>query len=442
MEELIVEKSGGDTLRFPKDIKRLEQRVTTDKRRRVISVSAPGKTDESPKVTDILINLAKTDDHALLDQAVFRMRELCPDARESELKDSLFDLTKERDTLPPDSYEDSLNAWGEDTTAQLIADATGFEYVSTRDLFRVTSNPRNGRILPVSRRMIRRRLSNPSTTYVFGGAQGYTEDGLVVTLGRNSSDESGAYAAASLKAIVYEIFKKLRGINSAQPDFFPKNRPPKVIDRLTFEELGALSYLGFNVVHPRAIIPVEEARVPIHVRSYRDYPREGTYVVADRESDPRMPIVGVAYKEGFCVIKIRKTGLNGEMGIGVRILNVLKRAGISWEFMPGSVDDLSVVFSQHYLGQNISLDDLVRKVKRAAGSRARVEPIENAGGFIVAGVGLKRDFRHYEPIQSTLRDIGVERIFTSEGAAISAAYGIHPEDARKTISAIYERYIA
>lgn len=59
--------------------------------------------------------------------------------------------------------------------------------------------------------------------------------------------------------------------------------------------------------------------------------------------EPEHVITGVAGKVGFSAIYIEKALMNGQLGFGRRVLQVLEDAGISFEHLPSGIDTMTVV---------------------------------------------------------------------------------------------------
>jgi len=79
MLDIIVTKFGGSSITSFKDIERIKKITKDDTKRKIIVVSAPGKRNkEDIKVTDILIELAKTKNPALIKKITDRYKELFP----------------------------------------------------------------------------------------------------------------------------------------------------------------------------------------------------------------------------------------------------------------------------------------------------------------------------------------------------------------------------
>ena len=116
MSGIIVSKYGGSSITCPESVERIRKITEDDIRRRIIIVSAPGKRQpDDTKVTDMLIELAKTRNAELLVGIIARYKEICP---ERELE-NLSALLKERmnQQLEKEAYIASLKAFGEERGA-------------------------------------------------------------------------------------------------------------------------------------------------------------------------------------------------------------------------------------------------------------------------------------------------------------------------------------
>lgn len=439
MPDVIISKYGGSSITSREDIARIVRITADDQRRKLIVVSAPGKRfSDDVKVTDMLITLARTRDCDLADKVLSRYQELCPGEDIKHLHD-LLDQRLRQD-LGNEAYTDSLKAFGEEASANLLARALNATYVDPRDILLVSGSFGDSRILPESGELIRQKIRG-NGIFVVPGFYGYTKEGRIATFSRGGSDVTGAYLAASLDAILYENFTDREGIFATDPDLI-KN--PVKIKELTFEEMRDLSYSGFTIYHQAAMEPVARKRIPVHVRSTYGYPTEGTYIVDDRISDPEKPIVGIAYMNGFCSFDIERFGLNEEMGVARRILQVFEDENLSIEFMPSAIDDISVVLKEGQLGnRNVnSIGKLKNKLHAVVGENASINFQEHLGCLVVAGKGLKGRRGISAGIQLTLAEAGINLKFISQGPRERCiVYGIEDSDKVRAVNAVYGKYI-
>jgi len=434
MSGIIVSKYGGSSITSKRDIERIGEITTDDPKRKIVVVSAPGKRCENDtKVTDLLIELAITKNQDIFNEILGRYRELNPGKEHKELSDILNQRISQQ--LPEDAYIDSIKAFGEEACAKLVAQALNAEYVDPREIILVSDDFGNAKILGKSEQKIK-KLAEKRGILVIPGFYGLTRQRQVATFSRGGSDLTGAYIAASLNAETYENFTDRDGILAADPCMVKD--PAKILE-ITYKEMRDLSYSGFKIFHSEAMEPVMVKKIPVHVRNTSKYPAEGTYIVHDRISNPEKPIIGVAYQDGFCSFDIERFGLNEEIGIARKVLHTFEKEGISIEFMPSAIDDISVILKQNQLKNPGSI---ISRLYSLMGKGSTVTFQENLGCLVVAGKGLRGRRGVSADIQMTLAGAGVNIKFISQASQEQCiVYGISSSDGKKSVNVVYDRYL-
>lgn len=444
MEEIIVCKYGGSSVTGMADLKRIRDITAADKRRRVVVVSAPGRiTPRDEKVTDMLLKLAKTKDRNIINKILERYGYFRQEKSFEEIKTGLeARVSADFADLDREAYRDSLAAFGEEACAKTVSESLGYVYVDAKDLFEVISTFGNARILPESDELIRnnllKRLESSKDVFVIPGFYGADDVGRIVTFSRGGSNLTATYIAAAINAVLVENFTDTDGVYAADPNIVDN---PRKIDKLTFNEMRDLSYSGFGIMHPSAVIPLESAGIPMHIRNTFKPEEEGTYVVAERVSDLDKPVVGVAYRGGFCSLDVAELGLNDEIGILASLTDIFRRRDISVEYTPGGVDDQSLVFHSRDLDGVDPVGSLKKEICDLTGSNPGFR--DNLGSIVVAGKGLRREINDVDlEIRALFKanHIGVE--FGTQGHLRRCLiYGVDARDGKKAVNLVYDRFL-
>ena len=168
---------------------------------------------------------------------------------------------------------DRLASFGERLSARLFAAAlqrlgvpavpiSSSEFVVTCDTFRqakpdLEQTRRRGRavLLP---------LMNDNVVPVVTGFIGATPDGRITTLGRNSSDFSGAIIANIVNADELVIWTDVDGIFTANPR---ESNEAQILHDLSYDEAHALAASGARVLHPHVLPLAAETRMTVWVRN-------------------------------------------------------------------------------------------------------------------------------------------------------------------------------
>ena len=110
------------------------------------------------------------------------------------------------------------------------------------------------------------------------------EAGDTVTLGREGSDYSAAIFAYCLDAAKMTIWKDVPGVLNADPKYFSNT---KKLDYVSYYDATELAYFGASIIHPKTIKPLQNKKIPLHVRSFMDvspqtllsiYPKDFSFV--------------------------------------------------------------------------------------------------------------------------------------------------------------------
>jgi aspartate kinase len=191
---------------------------------------------------------------------------------------------------------DRLASFGERFSARLFAAAleksgvpavpvTSSEFVLTCDTFReaqphLEQTRQRGRavLLP---------LLEAGIVPVVTGFIGATPDGRITTLGRNSSDFSGAIIAHVVDAIELVIWTDVDGIYTANPN---ESAEARLLHELSYDEAHALAASGAKVLHAKVLPLAAETEMVVWVRNTFNPQARGTRIGSPRlHRDPQMP---------------------------------------------------------------------------------------------------------------------------------------------------------
>jgi aspartate kinase len=195
----------------------------------------------------------------------------------------------ERVTATPELF-DRLASFGERFSARLFAAAlersgvaavpvASSEFVLTCDTFRdakphLEQTKRRGRDLLIP-------LLAAAVVPVVTGFIGATPDGRITTLGRNSSDFSGAIIAHVLDADELVIWTDVDGIYTANPN---ESVQARLLHDLSYDEAHALAASGAKVLHPHVLPLAAETRMTVWVRNTFKPQARGTRIGLSRRS--------------------------------------------------------------------------------------------------------------------------------------------------------------
>ena len=340
---LKVTKFGGSSMADAGQYRKIRDIILADKERRVVIVSAAGKRFSGDhKITDLLYLCYAHIQYGVDCSQVYEMIT----SRYLQIRDELglkvdlesdFAALKER--LDHKSIsQDELVSRGEYFSAKLMAAYLGFQFVDAAlwIQFKLDGTVDTEASYKALKRLVR------GNGVVIPGFYGVMPDGRIHTFSRGGSDITGALAAAALNADVYENWTDVSGILMADPRIVDDPQP---IGEVTYDELRELSYSGAQVLHEDAIFPVREKNIPLNIRNTNAPDDAGTMIQEsfDSEPDPQRPITGITGKKDFSIVSMSKRGMGNEVGVLRAMLSVFERHGVSVDFTPNGIDNVSVV---------------------------------------------------------------------------------------------------
>jgi aspartokinase/homoserine dehydrogenase 1 len=191
---------------------------------------------------------------------------------------------------------DRLASFGERFSARLFAAAleksgvpavpvTSSDFVLTCDTFRdaqphLEQSKQRGRevLLP---------LLEAGVVSVVTGFIGATPDGRITTLGRNSSDFSGAIIAHVVDADELVIWTDVDGIYTANPN---ESAEARLLHELSYDEAHALAAGGAKVLHAKVLPLAAETAMVVWVRNTFNPQARGTRIGSPRVPERPAPV--------------------------------------------------------------------------------------------------------------------------------------------------------
>ena len=436
---LKVTKFGGSSMADAGQYRKVRDILLSDKERRVVVVSAAGKRhSKDNKITDLLYLCHAHTQYGVACDPVFEMIT----SRYLEIRDELgitLDLESDFAELKKrldakQVSQDEMASRGEYYSAKLMAAFLGFRFVDASEwvFFNIDGTVDEKK----SYAALKEKMTGEGI--VIPGFYGVMPDGSIRTFSRGGSDITGSLAAAALEAGVYENWTDVSGILMADPRIVENPQP---IPEITYDELRELAYSGANVLHEGAIFPVREKNIPLNIRNTNEPDAPGTMIQAqfETESDPHRIITGITGKKDFSIITIFKRGLTTEVGILRKILSVLERHGISVEFVPNGIDNVSLVIptatiaphlysiladiQQEIAPDNITVQDQI-SIVTAVGHRMAFRP--GVSGRIFAALGQA--------------DINI-RMINQGPDELNIIFGVENKDFARAIQVLYNSFI-
>ncbi len=172
-------------------------------------------------------------------------------------------------------------------------------------------------------------------TPVMQGYIGATLAGATTTLGFEGSDFTAAFVGAALDVSTIQIWKDVPGLMSADPAVIPDAQP---IPAATCDEMAELTYFGAKLLHPRAVWPAAQKRIPVQILNSWHPQDAGTLIQESAVTAPQ-GVRSIAFKQGLALLHIVSNQQKPTSEFMKGVLEVLDRHRVT--------PDLTAISSLH-----------------------------------------------------------------------------------------------
>lgn len=436
-----VLKFGGSSLSDSSQFAKVKNIVESDPERQVVVVSAPGRRDsKDSKITDLLYLCHA---HIKYDVAYDGIQEMIC-SRYAEIKNECglsVDIEKEIAgvfaKLNKKTSVDYIASRGEYFNAMLMAEYLGFKFVDAADWLAFDYK---GEVDFEKSEKNLREIFEVYGKIVTPGFYGAMPNGEIKVFSRGGSDITGAIAAASLNASVYENWTDVNGIMMVDPRIV-KN--PKTIARITYDELRELSYMGAAVLHEDTVFPVRLKDIPVNIRNTNEPDNPGTLIREEFEKDSAEEldrfITGISGKKDFSIFNIYESSLGEDKIVLLRkVLAIFDKYDVPVEQIPSGVDSLSIVVPTE------SIENKKYDIVAALKEETHIDKCDITDGIsLIAIVGRQMAYRTGVSgrIFGALGDNKINIRTIEQGAdEITIMIGVYTEDFEKTIKILYDSF--
>ena len=432
-------KFGGTSMASGNIILEAAKIVESDKARRYVVVSAPGKRFSGDiKVTDLLYKCAdevEAGNIVAFKETFGKIRvrftnietEIGKDLRISE------GLDEAENEILGGAGRDYCASRGEFLAAKVMAAVLDVPFVDATEFVRFDEN---GMLDPITFELGAKVLSQYSRA-VIPGFYGLGANGKVKTFSRGGGDISGSIVARSVMASLYENWTDVSGFYVCDPRIV---NSPKWIPELTYQELRELSYMGANVLHSESIFPVRSAGIPIRICNTFKPEDAGTYIVKNSTRDIRGYVVtGIAGKKDFTSITLEKSLMNSEVGFVQKVLAIIGNHGVSFEHLPSGIDTMSLVIDDEFL-KNGLLDILIEEMKEAV-HPDKIYVHKDVALVATVGHGMAKNVGTSARLFKALSEAGINVNMIDQGSSeLNIIVGVDNADYANCIKAIYGEF--
>lgn len=303
-----VFKFGGATVKDAEGIKKMAAILQNYKNTPLVVVlSAMGKTTNNlesltqayynnlPELMDIFVGIRN--EHLKVIRELYRDDAKSRENEVIRLFNKLEELISGEEDTPPKSilYDfvyDMIVPFGELLSTTIVSGYLNHEdlentWLDARKLIKADHTYREGKVLwDLSRENIEQSIPSILENGKIVLTQGFiagTVDNKSITLGREGSDYTAAIFSNILDAEACYIWKDVPGLMNADPKLIPE---AVLIEKISYGETIELAYYGAKVIHHKTLKPLQNKKIPLHVRSFLHPEEKGTVIAEDYVESP------------------------------------------------------------------------------------------------------------------------------------------------------------
>jgi aspartate kinase len=184
-------------------------------------------------------------------------------------------------------------------------------------------------LIEISYHQLVRRLSpalRRGEVPVVTGFVATSVDGNTTTLGRGGSDYTASLIGAGLEADEIWIWTDVDGLMTADPRIVNNAR---VLPTVSFGEALELSYFGAKMMHPRALQPAAQSKIPVRIMNSSKPNKPGTLVSARGTDDHGSVVKAISMIRDVGIVTVGGAGMVGAPGVAAKVFQALGSANVN-----------------------------------------------------------------------------------------------------------------
>jgi len=147
-----------------------------------------------------------------------------------------------------------------------------------------------------------------------------TVEGSITTLGRGGSDYTASLLGVALEADEIWIWTDVDGLMTADPRIV---KDARVLSNVSFGEALELSYFGAKMMHPRALQPAVQKRIPVRIKNSSKPSKEGTLVSVNEGDSSGRVVRAISIIPSVGIVTVSGTGMMGAPGVAAKVFQTL-----------------------------------------------------------------------------------------------------------------------
>src|SRR5918998_1441910 len=176
---------------------------------------------------------------------------------------------------------------------------------------------------------------------VVTGFIGADQYGNITTIGRGGSDYTATIIAVSIGAGEVWLWSDVDGLMTADPKLVTNAR---VLKEVSFAEAMEMALFGAKYMHPRALEPVVDSKIPIRIRNTFNVSHSGTIITQNPSKESQKIVKSVSVIRHTALIDVSGGGMVGAPGTAAKIFGAVAKHDINVIMITQGSSELNLAF--------------------------------------------------------------------------------------------------
>ena len=272
---------------------------------------------------------------------------------------------------------------------------------------------------------------------VITGFIGADQNGNITTLGRSGSDYTATIIAVCIDADEVWLWTDVNGLMTADRRIV---KEAKVLKEVSFAEAIELSLFGAKYMHPRALEPVMDTKIPIRIRNAFNLSNEGTIISKNPSISSQKIVKAIIAIRNTALIDVSGGGMVGAPGTAAKIFDALARQSVNIMMISQSPSEssISMVVKKDDLDTAITTLDLTLLDKVIKNVRVN----EDVAVIAVVGSGMRGAKGIAAKVFSSVSKKNINVIMIAQGSSeLNLAFVVNNSDCEKAVRSLHEVFI-
>jgi len=271
---------------------------------------------------------------------------------------------------------------------------------------------------------------------VVTGFIGSDQYGNITTIGRGGSDYTATIIAVSISAQEVWLWSDVDGLMTADPKLVMN---AKVLKEVSFAEAMEMALFGAKYMHPRALEPVIDTKIPIRIRNTFNVKHNGTIIAENPSKESQKIVKSVNVIRHTALIDVSGGGMVGAPGTAAKIFDTLAKNRINIMMISQSPSESSISM----LVRKTDLDKAITTLELSLLGKVikQINVNDDVAVIAVVGSGMRGIRGVAAKVFGAVAKHGINVIMITQGSSeLNLAFVVNDSDCDEAVRALHDEF--